>query len=434
MASIAALICLMHIRQITIKNIRSIKALSWKIEYGKEKGWHVIIGDNGSGKSTFLRCLALALVGPVEAVALRQNWNDWLSQNQSSGSIQLDLDYDDKSDKFSGRGRKLKNYYIAARITFTKQENEVKIREVKLSSTDPERSVWGGKSGWFSVAYGPFRRFTGGDKDYDKIFYSNPKLAAHLSVFGEDVALTECLRWLQELQFKKLEKDPEGSILDSIQEFVNQPGFLPHQARLDHISSTGVEFIDGNGCRLPVEDLSDGYRSILSMTFELIRQLARVYGSKAIFASNDKTKIVPPGVVLIDEIDAHLHPTWQRRIGIWFREHFPNLQFIVTTHSPLICQAATIGTVWRLPKPGSNELGGMVTGKELDRLLYGNVLDAYGTEMFGADVTRSEESKQHLRRLAELNQKELYGQLTEDERKLQENLRAVMPTTAHIIN
>jgi len=75
-----------------------------------------------------------------------------------------------------------------------------------------------------------------------------------------------------------------------------------------------------------------------------------------------------------------------------------------------------------------------VTGKDLERLLYGNVLDAYGTEMFGANVTRSEESKQHLRRLAELNQKELYGQLTEAEGKEQENLRAMMPTTAHQTN
>ena len=48
------------------------------------------------------------------------------------------------------------------------------------------------------------------------------------------------------------------------------------------------------------------------------------------------------GVILIDEIDAHLHPAWQKRIGFWLKAHFPNIQFIVTTHSPFICQAADI--------------------------------------------------------------------------------------------
>jgi energy-coupling factor transporter ATP-binding protein EcfA2 len=421
----------MYIHKIRIQNVRSIKNLHWEVTPSQYTGWHVVIGDNGSGKSTFLRSVALALVGPVEAVALRQNWNEWLTKDLAKGFIQLDLDYDSSLDKFSGKGRRMENYFLPVKINMSRKNNQVIIEAEKIDNFDPKRCVWGGKAGWFSAAYGPFRRFTGGDKDYDKIFYSNPKLTAHLSVFGEDVALTECLQWLQDLQFKKLEGDPEGKLLDSVRDFVNQAGFLPHHAHLEQISSKGVEFIDGNGCRLPIEDLSDGYRSILSMTFELIRQLARVYGSKAIFEPHDKTTIISPGVVLIDEIDAHLHPTWQRRIGLWFREHFPYLQFIVTTHSPLICQAATVGTVWRLPKPGSNESGGMVTGIDLDRLLYGNLLDAYGTEAFGADVTRSEESKKYLRRLAELNQKELRGQLTDDERKEQEKLRAMLPTSAH---
>ena len=423
----------MYIHHIEIDNIRSIKHLQW--ESNHPAGWHVIIGDNGSGKSTFLRAIALALVGPTEAYALRQSWSEWLNKDDGvkSGRVVLNISYDSNLDKFSGRGRKNEAKLLPVGVELFKQGNEVKPREWRSGGFNPERWVWGGKSGWFSVAYGPFRRFAGGDKDYDKLFYSNPKLAAHLSVFGEDVALTECLRWLQELYFKQLEHQPEGDLLDSIKEFVNQSGFLPHQAHLHQISTQGIDFIDGNGCRLPVEDLSDGYRSILSMTFELIRQLARVYGEKVIFDPTDKTKIIAPGVVLIDEVDAHLHPTWQRKIGVWFREHFPNLQFIVTTHSPLICQAATVGTVWRLPRPGQGETGTMIQGQDLDRLLYGNVLDAYGTDMFGPNITRSEDAKMHMRRLAELNRKELRHQLNKTEQKEQERLRAMMPTTAHIV-
>jgi hypothetical protein len=166
------------------------------------------------------------------------------------------------------------------------------------------------------------------------------------------------------------------------------------------------------------------------MTFELIRQLAMTYGPKRIFDRKDPTKIIVPGVVLIDEIDAHLHPTWQRRVGRWFREHFPTMQFIVTTHSPLICQAADIGSVFRLARPGSDEEAGMVTGIALDRLLFGNVLDAYGTGAFGEVATRSEEAQARLARLAELNQKELGEGLSANERKEQGKLRSILPTAA----
>ena len=54
----------------------------------------------------------------------------------------------------------------------------------------------------------------------------------------------------------------------------------------------------------------------------------------------DSGTIALPGVVTIDEIDAHLHPAWQQRIGDWFVARFPEMQFLVTTHSPIICRAA----------------------------------------------------------------------------------------------
>jgi len=422
----------MYLTDIHIKNIRSISELKWEIAPNKEAGWHVIIGDNGSGKSSFLRSIALALVGPSEAAALRQDWRKWLRAGESSGTIRLHLTYHKSLDKFAD-GKRAVLGPLSLTVELIKGAHQIELLG-SGGKTRPNHHVWGGKSGWFSASYGPYRRFTGGNESYETIFLSQPRLASHLSVFDESVALTETVRWLQDLQFKKLEKQREGALLDSLKGFINQKEFLPHQAQLQEVSSRGIEFVDGNGCPVAVEELSDGYRSILSMTFELIRQLARTYGPDHVFDENDPTKVIAPGVVLIDEVDVHLHPTWQRRVGLWFREHFPNLQFIVTTHSPLVCQAAEAGTVFRLPKPGSDESGGMVSGVDLDRLLYGNVLDAYGTELFGEDITRSEQSKKLLQRLAELNRKELHGQLSRAERDEQKRLRASLPTSAHTLN
>jgi predicted ATP-binding protein involved in virulence len=216
----------------------------------------------------------------------------------------------------------------------------------------------------------------------------------------------------------------------NIKKFFNNSGLLPHNTKLDKISSRGVFFIDGNGADIDVIGLSDGFRSILSLTFELIRQLIRVYGAKEVFKnfSKDNYFIDLQGVVLIDEIDVHLHPTWQTRIGEWFTKYFPQLQFIVATHSPLICRACREGTIWRLAAPASNSKSGEIIGVEKDRLVYGNVLDAYGTEVFGQNVTRSQEAHEKLNRLARLNMLHTVGKISEEEKIEMYHLRQIFTT------
>ncbi len=300
----------------------------------------------------------------------------------------MSIQGDPNLDRFSGKGKTPNGDDLRATVSFIRENGN----GVAIKGQNADRHIWGKGDGWFSASYGPFRRFTGGDPESRRLFYQFPRLGRHLSLFGEEVALTECLEWLRELRFKQLEQVPEGALLDRIKAFVNQEGFLPFKARLEDVSSSAVHFTDGNGATVEVENLSDGYRSILSMTFELIRQLATVYGANAVFDPNDAMTVSAPGVVLIDEIDAHFHPTWQRRIGFWFREHFPRMQFIVSSHSPLVCQAADPGTIFRLPRPGYDEDGYMVSGDEYRRLVFGNVLDAYGTEVFGEGVTSSDRS------------------------------------------
>jgi energy-coupling factor transporter ATP-binding protein EcfA2 len=428
----------MYLSRVEIKNIRSIERFWWDLVDGMPRaGWHVILGDNGSGKSTVLRSIALALVGPQEAHALRQNWEDWLRRGQDSGSADVCVGFDDAWDQPSGKGNNLKTWFPSATVTIDREANRVTLSAMRDGpSGKPERHVWGGKRGWFSAAYGPFRRFSGGDKDVEKIYFTDPRLARHLTLFGEGVALTECLAWLKTLHHKALEQEKRGvadggepgKMMRRLIAFVNNADLLPHGARMLEINSDRVLFVDGNGTQIAVEELSDGFRSILSLTFELIRQLEVCYGSAELFDPADPSRVVAPGVVLIDEVDVHLHPTWQRRIGHWFIRAFPNVQFIVATHSALVCQAAAHGTIYRLSSPGEPGGGRFVTGLERERLIHGNILEALDTDSFGHVETRSDEGQELLARLAELDQRALQATLSPDERAERDRLRAAFPT------
>lgn len=454
----------MYIQEINITSIRSIE--HFQMTFSQYAGWHVLIGDNGAGKSTIIRAVALAMLDFVDVSAARLDWNDWLQTGQRTGTIDVRVAPD---GRYESNGAVIQNRITLEGDVILNDNNDIIVTDSQASLLEmifrsrkvydknladypttttriptgiappptptPPASAPSQRQVWFSVAYGPFRRFTGGNAEKDSLFKTNPHLGAHLSAFGEDVALTEALTYLEELSYKKIvdmfNDRPTDPTFDDIIRFVNRAQLLPHGATLDTVRLTdGVWFRDGNGYLVKAIHLSDGYRSVLSLTFELIRQLIRSYGTDLVFANvrNGGTTIDVPGVVLIDEIDAHLHPTWQTRIGQWFTDHFPNLQFIVTTHSPLICRACERGSIWRLAAPGSNEQTGEITGSVRDRLIYGNVLDAYGTGVFGDGVTQSEAWQNLAEQLALLNKKSIKGTITETERQRLYDLRAKMPT------
>lgn len=443
----------MYLKSIEISQIRSIE--HFEMTFKEPAGWHVLIGDNGAGKSTIVKSAALALLDYSEITATRENWNEWLNQKAINGHVKLETIADEQYEKSGSDAPDVLNGIIFHRGAVNKEygafldfiifdghtvyssidelidKNFKELRDTKQFSkriaTPPSRLRTGP---WFSAAYGPYRRFTGGNPEKEKLFTSHPRLGAHLSVFGEDVALSEALTYLKELYVKKLEKRPEGDALDWLFKFINEAQLLPHGVRIKEINSDGLYFTDGNGNTVTAVQMSDGFRSVLSLTFELIRQLIRAYGQEAVFEHIRKgeMRIDLPGVVLIDEIDAHLHPTWQTRIGFWFLQYFPSLQFIVTTHSPLICRACEKGSIWRLAAPGSNTPSGEVTGTDRERLIFGNILDAYGTEVFGRDVERSGQSKEKLERLAKLSTLDTFGKISAAEKKELEALRKILPT------
>ena len=426
----------MHVRKLAIQNIRSITDLEIDIPE-PQAGWHVILGDNGSGKSSVIRALALALIGPADAGATRQNWLDWIRVDADSAHIEVEMTQDADFDRWVRTGRTSSDP-IELTIEFRRPGETDKGRTLppKMGGRFADRTVWGGGSGWFSASFGPFRRFSGGDSAYGRLFYSHPILAPHLSVFGEDVALDEGLRWLQDLQFRAYEGDEAAKcLLRGLIDFLKRSPLLPHGAHIEEVTSESVIFRDGAGARIPVEQLSDGFRSVLSMTFELLRGLTVAYGDDVFLNALDVPAgaVKLPGVVAIDEVDAHLHPAWQMQIGDWFVERFPDVQFFVTTHSPIICRAADRGSIWRLPTPGQNtEEAHRIQGQDLNRLVYGSVLDAMDTEYFGASVTRSAASQEMVTELAKLNRKRSRGSLSDKEERRRRELQGTLPSLSAI--
>lgn len=414
----------MHLRKIELKNVKTLEGFTWDLGTATNlAGWHVVLGDNGSGKSTFLKSCAVALLGPKNALGLRLTWADWIRQGEAEARINLTVTQDSKLDQWSGKGN----------TTTGDLRLGVKISGSTIDGQDsrpsPERHVWGG-AGWFSASFGPYRRFSGGNQEFEKLFYSMPKLASHLSIFGEDVALSETLTWLRNLHYEQLDAEKRDGVtatprfLGKLKYFINQDGLLPNGSQLHEIGPKGVLFIDPTGTPIEIVSLSDGFRSILSLALELIRQFAVTFGEDRVFSA-DGARIELPGIVLIDEIDVHLHPKWQRSIGPWLTQHFPNVQFIVTTHSPLVCQGAINGSITMLPDPATGERGGRVTSPVLHRLLYGDILEALGSGAFGDGIGRSDAGYQLLAELAALNVKGRKVPLSSEEQSRREELQVI---------
>lgn len=399
-----------YIEKFEVDAMGALNLVNWSI--APEPGWNVVIGDNGSGKTTFLRALSYALVS--SSTYSSRTWKD------EGDRLPFDIRRVLRKGELRIWQRSDGSSSAENQPTFVISHDENVSARVGYERQD--------LGNLFNAGFGPFRRFTGGDEGYEKEILQFPRVFRHLSLFTERIAFYESVRWLKYLQHKALSNRSDEPMLRAVKSFVNNEHLLPNGVRLDEINPDDILFKDGNGVRVALEDLSDGFRSILSLSLELVRQLASHYERDHIFEPSSGV-VAAPGIVLIDEVDAHLHPSWQRVIGPRLRSLFPRFQFIVTTHSPLVCQGAADGhgTVFRLPKPGTDETAKMLQGVELARILYGNVLDAYGTGAFG-HVERSDEGTEMRKRLVALNLKELSVGLSSEEEQEQDKLRAYFPT------
>ena len=155
---------------------------------------------------------------------------------------------------------------------------------------------------------------------------------------------------------------------------------------------------------MPLNTMSQGTQSVIQWLAHLLIGYAAYYD----FPKNLEEK---PGILIVDEIDAHLHPSWQRRIIPALTKHFPNLQIFCSTHSPLMLAGLKAGQVHLLQRGEDNRV--TVSRNEVD--IAGWTADEILRSFLGVSDPTDQQTVDHLERLRELRRKRELSQAESEE-------------------
>ena len=330
----------MLIEELTLENIRCFEKATLKF---KNRKWVTLLSQNGCGKSTVLQSLGLLLAGPEGAQKLAPRPVSWLRDEDQRGKLSIKIHQSDNDPGQFGSEKVTRSFGYTFFLTGSKQltvGNRV-FTEPGVHESPEKRLTWlrqnaftsKGK-GWFAVGYGAFRRLTRKSEIIVPSLEPQARYTNFFTQFDEDQALSSVEQWMVYLDYRiaKNDDDAEAKRLKELG-IAAINSLLPEGVVFDGVNAEGRIFFNVGGSKVPTLALSDGYRSVLALSGDLVWRLIQAFPD-----SSDPLK--EEGVVLIDELDIHLHPIWQRDIAHWLRQQFPNLQFIVATHSPLIAAGA----------------------------------------------------------------------------------------------
>ena len=423
----------MYVKNLRIENVRGFLGgeHASDIELPAEPGWFVFAGRNGSGKSTLLRAIALTLAGPDFARQLLPSFAWWVRDGCGQASVSVEYSQGADVDSLVGSGKAPKRA-LGASLSWGRDPTGPE----PVMKASPERSKqlkgpWRGPwsenpRGWLVAGYGPFRRLTGHAPDAQRAMVGPHHMRRLVSLFREDASLLEVIEWLKNERLKELEKR-EGAeeLLNGVIGVLNSD-LLPDRARVVEVGSSGL-WVERNGTRVELRELSDGYRVALALVLDLIRHMEDAYGRVEFVHTAQGVAVNMPGVVLVDEIDAHLHVSWQQTIGEWLQLRFPMIQFLVTTHSPFVCQAASRNGLFRLPAPGEKSAIERVNDDTFKRVVNGTVDDAVLSELFGMERSESRRAFELKSEWSKLRAKQLRARLTPKEKQRFADLQRQLP-------
>jgi predicted ATP-binding protein involved in virulence len=311
--------------------------------------WTVILGDNGVGKTTLLRCLA-----GMEPERVQHQDRSFTKPRFSSSllvlldKIQICNAIDEKIESQFIYGHNLAFYDSLS--SDQDQKSDVHLHQASLSMMGPFSNLSIEESlDLKCYGYGANRKV--GETSLSEGL-SSDRCASLLS---EDATLINAEEWLLQADYAVARSTPNTTTrLEQrfylIQEALKQ--LLPDVSdiRITPVDDTNprpvAEFLTPYGW-VPLKGLSLGYKTVLAWIVDLAARLIDRY-------PDSEDPLAEPAVVLVDEIDLHLHPRWQRTIMSFLTERFPNTQFIVTAHSPLVVQAAKDANIVLLRREGDH--------------------------------------------------------------------------------
>lgn len=332
----------MKLLQLRLQNIRAFRSLnlSFADDVGKPKPWTLLLGDNASGKTTILRCLAIGSTDESSAAGLVREMKGSMvrkgTRRTDQGMILVGF--------LDSKGQPWTLKTILKPIA--KTGDSVRQRAYKLH---PDL-----------VCDGPFpkkdrKEHVNLDKfPWDKLFVSG--YGANRSIDGREEytdyrtidAVYTLFRYDQPLQSPELawrryrqryqEKGPKSISVAKKIELADQRiskllgsvmGF--DEGENPMLEEEGIFLRQGRN-KVPLVDNADGYRSVTTWLLDLLAW-------HLLFRKTPEIETVS-GIVLVDETEQHLHPRWQRFIISRLHNQFPKLQFISTTHSPLCAASA----------------------------------------------------------------------------------------------
>ncbi len=330
------------ISRIEIRNFKILRHLDLDFPEAKSARapWLMLLGENGLGKSSVLQAVTLALMGNDYRTALGVDARTVISWGASEGSVTVHT---------TGTSEPIQ-------LSFTKGSPE-------FFGTPLEPQL-------LLMAYGATRLLPRGITSLVSPIFGaigSTRFANVDNLFNPFVALNEPRLWLM-----GLDEEQFGAVARGLKRLLPLKGIEQFERDTEGLH------VRVFGRHLTLDQLSDGYQSVLGLATDMMQVLLHRWPAVEI----------AEGIVAIDELEAHLHPSWRMRIVASLRDVFPRLQFLTTTHDPLCLRGLDDGEVTVIRRNADNDIFALddlpsVKGLRVDQLLT--------SEIFGLDSTSDPE-------------------------------------------